>query len=211
MRRGLFESWACYVFRPTLTLFQWTSHLWPHSPGDGRFTAMEAEVRNELASICGELNLRVELEQGPEGSSLRPGDVLVHGLDAEPLAVDVGVVHTLQSSINLADVQPGQLARKMEQRKVLERQALCRRNGWTFSPFAMETIGVWGGKARHVLQKLATAWANLNSCTKHEAASLCRSRLELALVRGLARQLERGFPLPQPQPAADEFVDLYSF
>ena len=66
-------------------------------------------------------------------------------------------------------------------------------------------------KARHVLQKLATAWADLNGCTKHEAASLCRSRLELALVRGLARQLERGFPLPQPQPAADEFVDLYSF
>ena len=137
-------------------------------------------------------------------------DILVHGLDAEPLAVNVGVVHTLQSAINLAHVQPGQLARKLEQRKVLERQAFCRRNGWTFSPFAMETIGVWGGKARHVVQKLA-AWTNLSGYTKHEAASLCRSRLELALVRGLARQLKRGFPLPLPQPTAEEFVDLYSF
>ena len=173
--------------------------------------ARHNEVRNELASICGDLSLRVELEKGPEGSSLRPGDVLVHGLADVPLAVDVGVVHTLQSSINLADVHPGQLAKKMEQRKVLERQALCRRNGWSFSPFAMETIGVWGGKARHLLQKLVTAWANLHGCTKCEAASICRSRLELALVRGLARQLERGFPLPQPQPAAEEFVELYSF
>ena len=30
-------------------------------------------------------------------------------------------------------------------RKVLERQALCKRSGWSFSPLAMETIGVWGG------------------------------------------------------------------
>ena len=138
--------------------------------------ARHNKVRNELASICGEIDLRVELEQGPGGSPLRPGDVLVHGLDADPLAVDVGVVHTLQSSINSADVQPGPLAKKMEQRKVLERQALCRRNGWSFSPFAMETIGVWGGKARHLLQKLATVWANHNGCTKREAASGCRSR-----------------------------------
>ena len=131
------------------------------------------------ASICGELNLRVELEQGPEASTLRPGGVLVHGLDAETLAIDVRLVHTLQSSMNLAYVHPGQLAKKMEQRKVLERQALCRRNGWSFSPFAMETIGVWGGKAWHLLQKLATAWANHSGCTRSSffcwLSTICRS------------------------------------
>ena len=55
---------------------------------------------------------RVDIEKGPDGSLLRPGDVLVHGLVDEPLAVDVGVVHTLQASIKIADVQPGQLAKK---------------------------------------------------------------------------------------------------
>ena len=135
----------------------------------------------------------------------------MHGLVDWPLVVDVGVVHTLQSSIPLAGVQPGQLATKREHRKILERQALCKRNGWSFSPFAMEAIGVWGGKANSLLQKLVTLWANNNGCTKSKASLLCRSQLQLALVRGLARQLERGFPLPQPQPATVEFEDLYSF
>ena len=45
---------------------------------------------------------------------LRPGNGLVHGLVDEPLAVDVGVVHTLQSSIQLADVNPGQLANVLD-------------------------------------------------------------------------------------------------
>ena len=172
--------------------------------------ARHNEVRNELASICSDLNLRVEVEKGPDGSVLRPGDVLVHGLVDVPLAVDVGVVHTLQSSNILADVQPGQHAKKMERRKVLERQALCRHCGWSFSPFVMETIGVWGGKANYLLQKPVTVWANNNGCSKSDASIICRSRLQLALVRGLARQLERGFPLPQPQPAEEQFEDLYS-
>ena len=171
--------------------------------------ARHNEVRNELASLCGDLSLKVEMEKGPDGSSLRPGDVLVHGLVDVPLAVDVGVFHTLQPSILPADVKPGQLAKKMEQRKVHERQALCHRSGWSFTPFAMETIGRWGGKAEQLLQKIVNLWANNRGCTKREAAVLCRSRLQLALVRGLGRQLERGFPLPQPQPAASE--DIYSF
>ena len=76
------------------------------------------------------------------------------------------MVHTLQSLVLLADVQTGQLAKKMERRKVMERQALCKRSGWSFSPFAMETIGVWGGKANSLLQKLVTVWANSNGCTQ---------------------------------------------
>ena len=88
--------------------------------------------------------------------------------------------------------------------------ALCKRSGWSFTPFAMETIGVWGGKANSMLQKLVTVWANSNGCAKGEAALLCRSRLQLALLRGLARQLERGFRLPEPQPVSEEYVDLFS-
>ena len=92
-------------------------------------------------------------------------------------------------------------------RKVM---VLCKRSGWSFTPFAMETIGVWGGKANSLLQKLVTVWANSNGCAKGEAALLCRSRLQLALLRGLARQLERGFRLPKPQPVSEEYVDLFS-
>ena len=118
----------------------------------------------------------------------------MHGLVDEPLAVDVGVVHSLQSSIKIAEVQPGKSAKKMEQQKVLERQALCQRNGWRFLSFVVETIGVFGGKAQFMMQKIICLWANTHGCSNREASLLCRTRIELALIRGQARQLERGFP-----------------
>ena len=43
----------------------------------------------------------------------------MHGLVDAPLAVNVGVVQTLQSSILLANVQPGQMAKTMERRRRL--------------------------------------------------------------------------------------------
>ena len=46
----------------------------------------------------------VELEKGPD--TLRPADVLDHGIDNSPLAVDFSVVHPLQPSANFAEVRP---------------------------------------------------------------------------------------------------------
>ena len=79
-----------------------------------------------------------------------------------------------------------------KQTPCIEKLPSVSRHAWSFTPFAMETIGIWGGKANSLLPKLVTVWANSNGCTKGEAALLCRSRLQLALLRGLARQkLER--------------------
>ena len=64
------------------------------------------------------------------------------------------MVHSLQSSIELAEVQPGKLAEKIEQHKFQERQALCQRSGWRLLPFVVETIGVFGGKTRFMMQKI---------------------------------------------------------
>ena len=111
----------------------------------------------------------------------------------------------------MAEVQPGQLAKKMEQQKVQERQAPCQRNGWRFLPFVAETIGGFGGKAQFLMQKLISLWANTHGCSKREAALLCRTRIELALIRGQARQLERGFPLPVSETASDDFNELFTF
>ena len=83
--------------------------------------ARHNEIRNEFGGMCLDLSLHVETEEGPTGTGLRPADVLVHGLDGQPLAVDFAVVHTLQSSINMADVQPCKLAKQMENQKVKEK------------------------------------------------------------------------------------------
>ena len=173
--------------------------------------ARHNEIRNELADLCGDLNLRADIEKGPDGSLLRPGDVVVHGRFDEPLAVDVGVVHSLQSSTKIAENQPGDMAKKMEQQKVQERRALCQRAGWRFLPFVVETIGVFGGKAQSLMQKLISLWSNTHGCSKREASLLCRTRIELALIRGQARQLERGFPLVESPTVADDFQDPCAF
>ena len=49
-------------------------------------------LRNEFATLCSELNLSVKIEEGPSNSSLRPADVLVGGLESQPVAVDFAVV-----------------------------------------------------------------------------------------------------------------------
>ena len=164
------------------------------------------ELRNEFALLCKELGLQVDLEKGPEGSILRPADALVQGLDNSPIAVDFSVVHTLQTS----DMRPGKLVKQAENR-TSERSAICRQEGWNFVPFIVETVGMWGGKARYLSQKLMRLWALKNSCSMSDAALSCRARLALAVVRGLARQLERGFPARVSDHAVEDFEDVLSF
>ena len=61
---------------------------------------------------------------------------------------------------------------------------------------AVKAAAIPGGKTNSLLQKLVNLWANNNGYSKSEASLLCRTRLLLALLRGMARQLERSFPRP---------------
>ena len=71
---------------------------------------MGDHLRNRFATLCSEIGLRVELEVSPPGTSSRPADVLLQGLDSMyPLAVDFSVVHSRQMSQNLAEVYPGKI------------------------------------------------------------------------------------------------------
>jgi len=83
----------------------------------GVFTTYD--IRNELAEICADTVLQVELEKCIPGSHARPADVLVHGLiDGSPAAVDCSVTHPLQLSLPLAGVLPGKKAKAVERRKI---------------------------------------------------------------------------------------------
>ena len=167
-------------------------------------------IRNEFATICTELHLTAQLEQGLADGS-RPADVLVHGLYPEPLAVDFSVTHSLQSSIQLAEVQSGKAATKVEKDKIKEMLIACRRRGWQFRPFVMETVGTWGGKARNLLQPIARRWAFLPQVTLAQAAGDIRRWLQLTLLCELERQLERGFHAGEEQEDDSTPVDLFSF
>ena len=54
----------------------------------------------------------VDVEKSPGGDVAAACRCLVHGLVDKPLPVDVGVVHSLQTSNKIAEVQPGRLAAK---------------------------------------------------------------------------------------------------
>ena len=74
------------------------------------------------------------------------------------------------------------------------RRALCRQDGWEYTPFMLETVGMWGGKARNLLQKFIKLAALKKSITYPEASIACKGRLAAILVLGTARQLDRAFP-----------------
>ena len=61
-------------------------------------------------------------------------------------------------------------------------------------PFVLEATGSWGGKAKHLTQLITQKYALRHGCTLKEAGIVCRTKLQLSLLRSLARQLERGFP-----------------
>ena len=133
--------------------------------------ARHNDLHNQFATLCTEIGLRVEMEGSPPGTSSRPEDVLLHGLDSSsPLAVDFSVVHPLQMSQNPAEVHPGELAKMAERKNTREQFAMCHQSGWEFCPFIVETQGTWGGHARHLMQRIICLWSLKNGCPESEAA-----------------------------------------
>ena len=171
--------------------------------------ARHNDLRDEFAALCIKAGLSVELEKGPD--NLRPADVLVHGIENSPLAVDFSVVHPLQPSADLAEVRPGKLARQTETSKVRVRMPACRRLGWSFCPFAIEATVTWGGKARYLTQMLMQKYTLRPQCSKKEANNVCRTRLQLSLLRSLSRQLERAYPCSSDFDEAHSRSELFWF
>ena len=63
--------------------------------------------RNEFAGMCQELQLLVEVEDGPAESRRRPADVLVSGhAEGLPLSVVFAMVHPLRPTSSLEEVHP---------------------------------------------------------------------------------------------------------
>ena len=168
-------------------------------------------LRNKFASLCNDAGLEVRVEKGPDGQQARPGDCLVRGLCAEDrVAVDFTGVHPLQQSCSLAEVQPGKAASRAERTKRQESQALCKRAGWGFYPFAFETVGSFGGGARFLCQRLARQWSLHHECSLQEAGRAVHRALGCAVIRAVARQLERGFPAKEQGSGANAPAHLMS-
>ena len=152
------------------------------------------ELRNKFASLCQDAGLKVQVEVGPEGSTRRVGDCVVHGLFEEPAAVDFVLPHVLHPSCDLANVRAGKLAALAERRKRRDNAPECARARWRCMPFAAETFGAWGAGARFLVQRLVRHWSQTQDCSLREAGLWCHGVLGAAVLKAVCRQLERGFP-----------------
>ena len=152
------------------------------------------DLRNKFAALCQDAGLRVQIEEGPEGSPRRVGDTLVHGLFDVPAAVDFVLPHALHPSCDLANVRAGKLAALAERRKRRDNGPECERARWKCLPFAAETFGAWGPGARFLVQRLVRHWSQTQDCSLREAGLEVHGTLGAAVLKAVCRQLERGFP-----------------
>ena len=106
-------------------------------------------------------------------------------------------------------MQFGKAATKVEKDKIKEKLIACRRRGWQFRPFVLETVGTWGCKARNLLQPIARRFHH--QATLAQAAGDIRQRLQLTLLCELGCQFERGFPAGEEQEDDSTPVDLFGF
>ena len=144
------------------------------------------------------MGLRAELEVSPPGVGFRPADVPLHGVCSDSLlAVDFSVVYHLQLCGDLVEVHPEKLAKAAEKRKEKKFESYFRYvtvQAGGFCPFVVETQGAGGGQARHLMQRLVCLWAEKRGCTKADAAAYCIGCISTAVLRGVGRQKEHGFP-----------------
>ena len=127
-------------------------------------------------------------------------DILMQGLAWAPLnseAWDITVTHSLrQSASTAARVTPGVSATEAEKLKLGALEAhLCRAAGVGFRPFALETTGALGPKARAGLRRMAER-LSLRSGEAQAVtfAGLCRDVMVL-LAKGNGEMLTRAAPL----------------
>ena len=151
-------------------------------------------VRNALAALFADSGCRVHIEATAPDSLLRPADVLVHGFEEQPSAIDLAVVPKLQLSSSFATVTSASLVSKVESRKRDQFSRLHRQLQWTFSPFVVSTMGNFGRSATHIIRRLVKLRALRSSAPPSDESGFCWEYVTSCIVHAVSRQLERAFP-----------------
>ena len=135
------------------------------------------------------------------GTDARPADVMIpHWTGGRDTALDVTVINPLQSSlVALAATSPGHALTVAYNRKMTNTGAACQREGITFIPLPVETLGGWHEAAILQVTKLGTALARQTGLEESVEVSRLFQRLSLLLVKGnSALFLNRNPSFPDP-------------
>ena len=133
------------------------------------------------------------------GSQSRPADVFLPAwTNGGPTALDVTVVSPMQKALirGAASTAGHALQHRLTQ-KLSKHDEACRREGISFVPLVVETLGGCEDGAIAAIRKLAAALASRSGVPSATTANHLFQRLAMALWRGNAAMwLRRSVPLP---------------
>ena len=132
----------------------------------------------------------------PDHSHSCPADVLVAGWErGKPAAFDNTVTSPLCPAVlGEASRVAGAAALAAETCKHMANDKKCQELGWACVPIAMETYGNWSQEAKDTFSRLASCLATGSSQPKSKVISDLYGRLNLTLMRAIARAiLSRAF------------------
>ena len=159
-------------------------------------------LRDVVADLCRRAHLSVLVEKGHgltrDHSHTRPADILIAGWDrGKPAALDITVTSPLTPAILGESSQvAGAAALAAETRKLHVNSPKCLELGWTCIPVAVETYGSWGKEAQEMFSRLSSHLAISMSSPKPQVVADIYGRLNITLVRSIARAILARDPLP---------------
>ena len=151
--------------------------------------------RDEVFDLCRHAHLSVSVERGHgltrDLAHTRPADILIAGWDrGKPVALDLTITSPLCSAILSESChQAGAAALAAEARKLHSNGPKCQELGWSCIPLAVETYGNWGKEAHDTFSRLASYLAIHQSSPKSAVVAEIYGRLNIALVRSIARAI----------------------
>ena len=170
----------------------------------GERIARHNQLRDAIYQVAASSNLAPRKEENAllPGTSARPADVLIPSwTGGRDTALDVTVVSPLLTErVDLSITTPGHTLKVAFNDKCRDYQEACEREGITFIPLPVETLGGWHKKAVEQLKKIARAQARNTGKEEEEAIRHLFQRLGVLLVKGNAALLLNripSFPLPE--------------
>ena len=120
----------------------------------------------------------------------RPADILIAGWDrGKPVALDLTITSLCSAILSESCHQAGAAALAAEARKLHSNDLKCQELGWSCIPLAVETYGNWGKEAHDTFSMLASYLAIHQSSPKSAVVAEIYCRLNIALVRSIARAI----------------------
>ena len=156
---------------------------------------MWSYARDKVFDLCHCAYLSVGVERGHgltrDLAHTRLADILIAGWDrGKSVALDLTITSPLCSAI-LSELchQAGAAALAAEARKLHSNGPKCQELGWSCIPLAVKTYGNWGKEAHDTFSRLASYLTIHQSSLKSAVVAEIYGRLNIALVRSIARAI----------------------